>query len=57
LNSPSLPWSVWKMTPATLPPRTAAAIRSDATASSALCWSLIAKPSNRPENRSSTEAR
>ena len=53
----SLPWSVWKITPETLPPRTAAAIRSEATASSASCRSLIAKPSSRRENRSSTAAR
>jgi len=53
----SLPWSVWKMTPPTLPPRTAAAIRSEATANSASCRSLIAKPSSRRETRSSTAAR
>lgn len=60
MNSPdaySLPWSLWRMTPATEPRRTRAAIHSEATAGSASCRSLIVKPGSRRENRSSTVAK
>ena len=49
---------MWKITPATAPPRTAAAMLSASVASSAVGWrSDCAKPSMRLENKSSTVAR
>ncbi len=50
-----VPLSVWKITPATSPPRVATAMLTAASASSAVGWqSDRAKPSSFRENRSST---
>lgn len=53
----SPPLSVWKITPATSPPRTAAAMHSAAFATAESWCSLIAKPGRRRDPRSSTVAR
>src|SRR5215211_8313843 len=52
----SPPWSVWKMTPSTRPPRTAMAMHRAALASAASCRSPMANPTQRRACRSSTAA-
>ena len=44
----SPPWSVWNITPATDPPRTAMAMHSAARASAASWWTSMANPAHPP---------
>lgn len=52
----SPPWSLWKITPVTSPPRTAIATCNAAVARGASWWAPMANPTARRECRSNTVA-